>query len=316
MKTKKNIVKLTENELKKVIAESVKKTINEVNLQKGKQFIMEGMEAPNEVRRVWAHKKGGYYIALGADGTYYEIFPDENDSYRIKNNSGKFIEEIGKKVEQAYRNKGIKVSFLNYFDTRLIIEFRSQEDFKKGFEFEKPLQAWLENKGFKLVDRDEMNIAYQYELVNGDNSYNVNEIDEMLEDFIEITGKIQNEIRSMDSIQLFRSLDSLMEDEDIGQVRHGVDPHGILDGVTSIGGYERCAEDLTIVFEKGKTERLDGIVYVGHINDEKSKEWEKRSWEEKDFLKKYWCVTGCVFDWTELHPWTAWKGKELQLYLS
>jgi hypothetical protein len=197
----------------------------------------------------------------------------------------------------------------------LIIEFRGQEDFKKGSEFEKPLQAWLENKGFKLVDRDEMNLAYQYELVNGDNSYNVNEIDEMLEDFIEITGKIQDEIRSMDSIRLFRSLNSLMEDKDIGQVRPGVDPHGILDGVTSIGGYERCGDDLVIVYEKhADIERLDGIIFVGYRQSKEGQEWCAKE-KEKDFLNNYWLAWGCVVDWSE-YPMTAWKGKELQLYLS
>lgn len=215
MKTKKNTIRLTENELKKVISESVKKTINEVNLQKGKQFIMEGMVAPNEVKRVWAHKKGGYYIALGADGTYYEIFPDENDSYRINNNSGKFIEKIAKKVEQAYRNKGINVHCMNYFDERLIIDFRGYKEFEKGAEFEKPLQAWLENKGFKLVDRDDVYKTLWYELINRDNSYDEQEIQNMLRDFVEITDKIRYSIMNMDSVQLFRNLDALMQDPDI-----------------------------------------------------------------------------------------------------
>ena len=40
MKTKKNIVKLTENELKNIITESVKRNINEINFQKGKNFII------------------------------------------------------------------------------------------------------------------------------------------------------------------------------------------------------------------------------------------------------------------------------------
>lgn len=314
--SKKNIIRLTESALKKVISESVKKTIYEINLQKGAQFINEGMEAPNKVKRVWAHKGDNErFIALGADGVYYEVFPNENDSYSVKNNSGKFIEEIGKKVEQAYRNKGIRVSTLNYFHTALIIEFRGYEDFEKGAKFEAPLQAWLENKGFKLTNRDENMLAIQYELVNGDNSYNMNEIDEMLEDFVDITGKIQKEIRSMDSIQLFRSLGSLAKNNSAGKVRPGADPQGILDGVTSIDGYERCAEDLLIVFEKGKAMKLDGIIYVGPRDDEKSQEWMNRSWKEKDFLNKYWCVSGSVVDWTE-NPHTAWKGKELQLYLS
>jgi hypothetical protein len=143
----------------------------------------------------------------------------------------------------------------------------------------------------------------------------MNEIDEKLKDFIDITGKIQKEIRSMDSIQLFRSLGSLMKNNNTEKVRPGADPQGILDGVTSIDGYERCGDDLVIVFEKGKTMKLDGIIYVGYRDDEKSQEWMNRSWKEQDFLNKYWCVSGSVVDWTQ-NPKTAWKGKELQLYLS
>lgn len=85
----------------------------------------------------------------------------------------------------------------------------------------------------------------------------------------------------------------------IGKVRPDVDPTGILDGVTKIEEYEHCRQDLIIVFD-AKSDfdnlRLDDIVYIGDIKSPTSRKWRDRKWKEKDFLKKYWLITGCIYD--------------------
>jgi hypothetical protein len=85
----------------------------------------------------------------------------------------------------------------------------------------------------------------------------------------------------------------------IGKVRPDVDPTGILDGVTKIEEYEHCGQDLIIVFD-AKSDfdnlRLDDIVYIGDIKSPTSRKWCDRKWKEKDFLKKYWLISGCIYD--------------------
>lgn len=85
----------------------------------------------------------------------------------------------------------------------------------------------------------------------------------------------------------------------IGKVRPDVDPTGILDGVTKIEQYEHCGQDLIIVFD-AKSDfdnlRLDDIVYIGDIKSPTSRKWCDRKWKEKDFLKKYWLISGCIYD--------------------
>lgn len=85
----------------------------------------------------------------------------------------------------------------------------------------------------------------------------------------------------------------------IGKVRPGVDPTGILDGVTKIEMYEHCGQDLIIVFDAKhdfNNLRLDDIIYIGDIKSPTSRNWCDRQWKEKDFLKKYWLVSGCIYD--------------------
>lgn len=85
----------------------------------------------------------------------------------------------------------------------------------------------------------------------------------------------------------------------IGKVRPGVDLTGILDGVTKIERYEHCGQDLIIVFDAKldfDNPRLDDIIYIGDIKSPTSRNWCDRHWKEKDFLKKYWLVSGCIYD--------------------
>jgi hypothetical protein len=98
----------------------------------------------------------------------------------------------------------------------------------------------------------------------------------------------------------------------IGKVRPGVDPTGILDGVTKIEMCEHCGNDLIIVFDITKrTHHLDDIIYIGYRNTKESSKWEELMWGDRKYLDKYWIVHGSVSDYSRITG-----DKYLNLYVS
>lgn len=152
--------RLTENRLRGMIHEAVRKSLLEdINYKKGVQFINEGMVMPHEIVNVWvSNKSDDCFIIKGGDGYYYDVYPSYHDSYRVDSDSDKYIESIGKKVEQAFSNHNIG-ALTHVYDGYLIIEIRDPE---YDGEFDKPLETWLTRNGFTLDRYDDMYNEYWY----------------------------------------------------------------------------------------------------------------------------------------------------------
>lgn len=95
----KKVVRLTESELHNLIESSIKQTIQEqINYEKGVQFINEGMVMPNDIERVWVLKgNDDTFLVKGADGYYYDVYPTYGDSYQVNSDSDDYIDKIAKK---------------------------------------------------------------------------------------------------------------------------------------------------------------------------------------------------------------------------
>lgn len=187
---KKQIVRLTEQALHNIIKESVKKTIQEqINYERGIQFINEGMVMPYQIERVWVHKQyDDCFVVKGGDGEYYDVYPSHHDSYKVENQGDEQIQKIGRKVEQAFSNHGFRAMCHNY-DGCLVIDV----DYNSGYdgEYDEPLKAWLERNGFTFDHFDEMYKSYWYKF----NEMNTEPTEEFMarlkSEYKDITGLIR-----------------------------------------------------------------------------------------------------------------------------
>jgi hypothetical protein len=223
MKTKKNIIRLTESELKRVISESVKRNINEINFQKGKNFITESMVAPYTTQRIWVYNDDNTCFLVYGDGDWFHVYPTYGDSYKVDNKCDKYINKVAENVRRAFANKNIRVSVTPLDGGELIIEIRDEYN----GEFDEPLKAWLSKKGFTFTEYEEMYHAYRYQYKNYTNEYDENEIQSELNKYTEITDIMRPYIRAYKGTSLFRQLDKFYnEAQNKSKIQYGFDDNG------------------------------------------------------------------------------------------
>ena len=170
----KNVIKINESKLRKIVSESIKKNFL---LEEARHMIEESMIAPGSIERVWKWKDGGAYLVKGTDGRYYDVYPSYNDSYMMDSDCDEMLKEICKKIETSFQRHNIGGSAHLYNwdgEGEIIVEIRDWKSEEKFTDkFAQMLKVWMENKGFTLREYDDMYNAYHY--IYNDYSYEISD---------------------------------------------------------------------------------------------------------------------------------------------
>ena len=181
--------------------------------------LNESMVQPHLVKRVWVNKeadastnpKNIYFIVLGGDGNYYEVYPHYGDSFKIENKSEKYIRNVADRIKQAYENHNIGcIAYWSDVYNALLVcvnPYNANATYNK--EYDNATKRWLEKKGFVYREYDEDYRQYIYDYPSYSDEYDMNDIKQQLDKCKEITKLVAHLQFDYSGTGFFRNLDDI-----------------------------------------------------------------------------------------------------------